>query len=185
MNESDLLKRIKSNPEEFSVLFRLYYKPIFGYILRRSGNFDEAADIASETFFKAFRYINRFSYKGISVKIWLYRIATNEINLYARQTKRHNSLFERFLDDEMEKFSNYLEDDRREYETELQKHGQYLRVLKELKTLPAKYQEVISLKYFEGKDNMEICEILSVKEGTLKSLLSRGIEKLRKNCNPL
>jgi RNA polymerase sigma-70 factor (ECF subfamily) len=41
---------------------------------------------------------------------------------------------------------------------------------------------VISLKYFEGKDNKEIAEILRIKEGTLKSLLSRGLEKLRKNA---
>ena len=53
----------------------------------------------------------------------------------------------------------------------------------ELKTLPVKYQEVISLRYFEGKDNKEISEILGINEGTLKSLLSRGLEKLRKKCN--
>jgi RNA polymerase sigma-70 factor (ECF subfamily) len=52
-----------------------------------------------------------------------------------------------------------------------------------LKTLPLKYQEVIALKYFEGKENKEIAEILNINEGTLKSLLSRGLEKLRKKCN--
>jgi RNA polymerase sigma-70 factor (ECF subfamily) len=58
-------------------------------------------------------------------------------------------------------------------------------VLKELKTLPIKYQEVISFKYFEGKENKEIAEILLIKEGTLKSLISRGLEKLRKKCNQI
>ena len=48
---------------------------------------------------------------------------------------------------------------------------------------PVKYQEVIALRYFEGKDNKEIAEILNINEGTLKSLLSRGIEKLRVKCN--
>jgi RNA polymerase sigma-70 factor (ECF subfamily) len=54
-----------------------------------------------------------------------------------------------------------------------------------LKTLPIKYQEVISFKYFEGKENKEIAEILLIKEGTLKSLISRGLEKLRKKCNQI
>ncbi len=82
-------------------------------------------------------------------------------------------------------FNDYLQEDRIEYEKELQKHDQFLIVVKELKTLPIKYQEVISLKYFEGKENKEIAEILLIKEGTLKSLLSRGLEKLREKCNQI
>jgi RNA polymerase sigma-70 factor (ECF subfamily) len=38
---------------------------------------------------------------------------------------------------------------------------------------------VVALKYFEGKSIKEIAEILGTKEGTVKSLLSRGIEKLK------
>jgi RNA polymerase sigma-70 factor, ECF subfamily len=185
MAEIELLNRIKSNPAEFSELFKLYYKPIFGYILRRTGNFDEAADITADTFFKAFRHIKNFSYKGISIKVWLYRIATNELNLYLRQRKKHNSIFDRLDIKDKNLFADYISDDKKEYELKLQKHDQFLLVLKGLKTLPIKYQEVISLKYFEGKDNKEIAEILLIKEGTLKSLLSRGLEKLREKCNQI
>jgi RNA polymerase sigma-70 factor (ECF subfamily) len=183
MDEKDLIDKIKKTPEVFSELFKLYYQPIFGYIFRRIGNFDDTADIAADTFLKAFRYISNFRYSGISVKVWLYRIATNEINLYFRKKLRHNSIFERIITEDKEIFINYLADDRKELEIEFQKHHQFLFVLKELKTLPVKYQEVIALKYFEGKDNKEIVEILNINEGTLKSLLSRGLEKLRKKCN--
>ena len=183
MTEIDLLANIKTNPADFSELFKLYYKPIFGYILRRTCDFDDTADIAADTFFKAFRHINNFSYKGIPVKVWLYRIATNEVNIYIRDKKRRTSVFERIDFEDKGMFSNYLQEDKRELEIELQKHDQFVRVIKELKTLPIKYQEVISLRYFEGKDNKEIVEILGINEGTLKSLLSRGLEKLRKKCN--
>ncbi len=185
MNEAELLNRIKSNRDDFAELFMLYYKPIFGYVLRRIGNFDEAADITAEAFFKAFRDINSFSYKGTSVKVWLYRIATNELNLYLRDKKRHNSILERIEEEDKELFNACFIDDRKEYEMELQKHDQFMTVLNELKELPVKYQEVISLKYFEGKENKEIAEILLIKEGTLKSLLSRGLEKLREKCNQI
>jgi len=185
MAEIELLNRIKLNPAEFSELFKLYYKPIFGYILRRTGNFDEAADITADTFFKAFRHIKNFSYKGISIKIWLYRIATNELNLYFRQKKKRNSIFDRLDIKDKNLFADYISDDKKEYESEIQKHDQFLLILKGLKTLPIKYQEVISLKYFEGKENKEISEILLIKEGTLKSLLSRGLEKLREKCNQI
>lgn len=185
MSETELLNKIKNNPALFSELFKLYYKPIFGYILRRTGGFDDTADIAAETFFKAFRHISNFSYTGISVKVWLYRIATNEVNLYIRQKKRYNSVFERINFEDKGIFDNWLHDDKVELEIELQKHDKYLILVKELKTLPVKYQEVISLRYFEGKDNKEIVDILGINEGTLKSLLSRGLEKLRKKCNQI
>lgn len=76
-----------------------------------------------------------------------------------------------------------MQQDKDEIEAEIQKHSQFLTILKVLKTLPNKYQEVISLKYFEGKKNKEIVEIANINEGTLKSLLSRGLEKIRNKCN--
>jgi RNA polymerase sigma-70 factor, ECF subfamily len=185
MTEIDLLNRIKNNPDDFSELFKLYYNPIFGYILRRTGNFDDTADIASDTFIKAFRHITNFSYKGISIKIWLYRIATNEVNMYFRNKQKHNSVFERVDFENKSMFNNFLHEDKNELEMELHKHDQFLQVLNGLKTLPIKYQEAISLRYFEGKDNKEIVEILNINEGTLKSLLSRGLEKLREKCNQI
>ena len=185
VTEIDLLNRIKNNPEAFSELFKLYYKPIFGYILRRTGNFDDTADIASDTFIKAFRYINNFSYKGISVKVWLYRIATNEVNMYFRHKQKHNSVFDRVDLENKSVFNNLLQEDQKELEIEFHKHHQFLMVLTSLKTLPVKYQEVIALRYFEGKHNKEIAEILNINEGTLKSLLSRGLEKLRETCNQI
>ena len=174
MTELELLHKIKENPDAFSEVFKLYYKSIFGYILRRTGDFDDSADIAANTFFKAFTHINNFSYNGISIKVWLYRIATNEINQFFRFIQKHHSLFERFDFVNKEKFSDYLQQDKEEIEAELRKHSQFLTIIKALKTLPNKYQEVISLRYFEGKENKEIVEILNINEGTLKSLLSRG-----------
>jgi RNA polymerase sigma-70 factor (ECF subfamily) len=185
MNEKDLLERIRQKPDSFAELFKLYYKPIFGYILRRTGSFDDTADIAAETFLKAFHNIGNFRYTGISIKIWLYRIATNELNLYFRYRKKYNSIFERIITEDQNNFKNYFEEDRKEIESEMQKHEQFLSILKELKKLPVKYQEVIALRYFEVKENKEIAEILNINEGTLKSLLSRGLEKLRKKCNQI
>lgn len=185
MTEKDLLNSIQKNPEKFSELFNLYYKPIFGYILRRTGVFDDTADIASDTFFKAFKHINNFSYKGISIKVWLYRIATNEINMYFRHKQKYHSVFEKIDLKNKSMFNNLLNEDKKALEMELFKHDQFLKVLSSLKTLPIKYQDVISLRYFEGKDNKEIVEILNIKEGTLKSLLSRGLEKLREKCNQI
>ena len=79
--------------------------------------------------------------------------------------------------------SHHLKDDRSVLEAELACHQQFLTILCHLRELPVKYQEVLALRYFEGKDNREIGQIMGVKEGTIKSLLSRGLDKLREKCN--
>lgn len=185
MEEKELIERIKREPELFSEIFKLYYKPIFGYVFRRTGNFDDTADIASNTFIKAFTHIKSYSYRGIPLKVWLYRIATNEINMFFRGITKRGFIIKEMDIEGRRVFSQYVQNDKHELELELQKHSQYLNVIKALKTLPLKYQEAISLRYFEGKTNKEIVEILNIKEGTLKSLLSRGVEKLRIKCNQI
>jgi RNA polymerase sigma-70 factor (ECF subfamily) len=183
LSETELLLQIKTDPAAFRRIFDLYYKAIFGYIFRRTADFDDTADIASETFLKAFTNIRRFEHRGISIKVWLYRIATNEVNLYFRNRQRHKRLFENNAIDQPELFKTYLLEDRQQLEGELLRHKQFLSVVTFLKHMPAKYQNVIALRYFEGKENAEIAEILALKEGTVKSLLSRGLEKLRNLCN--
>ena len=67
-----------------------------------------------------------------------------------------------------------------EAEVELKRHEQYLALHDNIYKLDIKYQEVITLRFFENKQINEISEILGKKEGTIKSLLHRGLKKLRK-----
>ncbi|HEX5003318.1 MAG TPA: RNA polymerase sigma factor [Bacteroidia bacterium] len=183
MTEEQLLSAIRENPQVFEEVFRRYYTPVFGYILRRTGNIDDAADIAAETFYKAFVHIRKFEYRGISIKVWLYRIATNELNMFFRFRKKQLSVFSRWDAATVQEFRNVLHHDREMFEAELKRHERYLDVLKSLKQMPVNYQEVIALKYFESKSIREISEITGRSEGTVKSLLPRGVKKLQLLCN--
>jgi len=73
-----------------------------------------------------------------------------------------------------------LEEEKLNAELEMEKHEQFLKVQSMLKKIPLKYREVIILKYYERLKIKEISIILNKKEGTVKSLLSRGISMLRK-----
>jgi RNA polymerase sigma-70 factor (ECF subfamily) len=66
-----------------------------------------------------------------------------------------------------------------EAEEEMSRREEFLRLHKTLTGLPLKYQEVISLRFFEKKSIKDISQILGKKEGTVKSLLHRGLEQLR------
>jgi RNA polymerase sigma-70 factor, ECF subfamily len=72
-----------------------------------------------------------------------------------------------------------IEEERAALENELKAHQDFILVQQALKLVDLRYQEVIALRYFESKDIREIGEILGKPEGTIKSLLSRGLEKLR------
>ncbi len=180
--EKHLLQQIKTDPEKFGVLFDACYQPIFKYILRRVADYDISRDIAAECFLKAFLNIQSFTWKGISLSSWLYRIATNEINYYFRQHKQYTSSLEQLKNRgefDMMDSPEYV-NEKQLLEKELEQHNEFKRVQKGLTQLDIKYQEVLSLRYFEKKSILEIAEILNKNEGTVKSLLSRGTGKLRK-----
>jgi len=179
--EKRLIEQCSTDRTAFGKVFDLWYKPIFGYVLRRTADYDLSKDIAAETFLKAFLKIGSFRYRGISLSAWLYRIATNELNQYYRSSKYKPQSLQQLLENpQTEKLLHQQDDDEREMmERELQAFKDFNQVRANLVKLDIKYQEVIALRYFEQKTNSEISAILEKNEGTVKSLLSRGLEKLR------
>jgi RNA polymerase sigma-70 factor (ECF subfamily) len=61
---------------EFDRIFTAYSAPIYNYVLRMVGDADRAADIAQDTFIKAYRKLDTLTDLS-STRSWLYRIATN------------------------------------------------------------------------------------------------------------
>jgi len=70
-------------------------------------------------------------------------------------------------------------EEQEQLETELKQHEDFKIIQSHVQSLDIKYQEVLALRFFEKKDIKEISAILEKPEGTVKSLLSRGLEKLR------
>jgi RNA polymerase sigma-70 factor (ECF subfamily) len=179
--EQQLIQRCRENPAAFGDIFDIWYAPVFGYVYRRTADYDLSRDIAAETFLKAYLNISKFKWRGISVSSWIYRIATNELNQYYRKQRYQPQSLQQLLEDPgMEKLLHAQADNEKEIiEKEMKDLDTYSQVRVNLLRLDIKYQEVISLRYFEQKTNTEISSILDKNEGTVKSLLSRGLEKLR------
>ena len=179
-DEKELIKRAQKNSEVFAKLYDKYYSQIFGYILKRAVDFEIAQDITSETFFKALKNLWKFRWKNISISSWLYRIANNEIANYFRKNKKYSISLDRLKEKGAEPIALHNpETEVLKAQEKLKKHQDFLRIQEKITQLPIKYQEVIILKFFEKKKIKEISEILGKKEGTVKSLLSRGLGKLR------
>jgi RNA polymerase sigma-70 factor (ECF subfamily) len=177
--EKQLVERARNNPEAFGELYDKYYSHILGYIIKRTASVEIAQDITSEVFFKALKNLYKFHWRNVPFSSWLYRIANNETANYFRRNGRRQS--------ELDKIANSItysepspESELLTAEAEVKKSEDFLMLQKSLAGLSARYQEVIVLRFFENKQIMEIAGILGKREGTIKSLLHRGLEKLRK-----
>lgn len=179
LNEEEVLvERAKNDPDAFGNLYDEYYSQVFSYILKRTANIEVAQDLTSEVFFKALRNIGKFRWRGFPFSSWLYRIAINAISDHFKEKRRSHILIEEFLSS-TDLCSPSPEVEVARAEEELNKHEEFLALHEAISKLPLKYQEVISLRYFEKKHLSEIGDILGKKEGTIKSLLHRGLERLR------
>ncbi len=168
----------QKDPSAFEPLFQKYHDMIFNYALRRTCNVHHAQDITANTFLKSLDHIQNYQWKGISFSSWLYRIATNEINLNYRKFKRIvpltselavNLKSDRDTDSELIKI-----------EESIQKNEKFKKVCAVLAKLPLKYQTILSLRYFEEKSIKEIADILELSENTVKTHIRRGLIQLRK-----
>lgn len=181
MNEEKLLKEIQNDPQKFGEIYEAFYKKIFAYVFRRTTNYDAAKDIVAETFLKAYTGIGKFKWRNISVLYWLYKIATNELNKYFTNRTYLPEALSRIHEEygiDITDYSN-AETERILLEENLEKHREFLKINDRIKKLDIKYQDVISLRFYEQKSIKEIAIILGKREGTVKSLLSRGINKLK------
>lgn len=183
MNEEQLLKDIEADPSKFGQVYEAFYNKVFGYLYRRTTDYEAARDITAETFLKAYVNIHKFKWRNISLLYWLYQIATNELNKYFNSNKYKPQSLSRIEEEygiDMIDHSNEAAESIK-LQDELERNQEFIRINDAIKKMDTKYGDVVSLRFFEQKSLKDIAIILGKKEGTIKSLLSRGIDKLKEN----
>jgi RNA polymerase sigma-70 factor (ECF subfamily) len=154
---------------------------LYNTAYRMTRSAEDAEDLVQETFFKAYKYYDKFE-EGTNLKAWLFKILKNTfINNYRKRKLEPRSVdfaeiedsFERIVrrdsseqpaDPESEFFSGVLDDD----------------VKKALESLPYDYRMVVILADLEDFSYKEIAEILDCPVGTVMSRLYRGRKLLEK-----
>src|SRR4051812_11221455 len=87
VDDAELLRRSRADPECFATLFDRYFVALHGYAARRLGGAG-GDDVAAETFLVAFRQRDRFDPGRGTVRAWLYGIATNLVREHRRTEER-------------------------------------------------------------------------------------------------
>ena len=83
---------------EFEGIYRTYFKAVYLYVLRLSGDEHIAEEITSEAFFKAIRSVGGFRGE-CEIRVWLCQIAKNTYYSYLKKHKRVQSIEEAELEE--------------------------------------------------------------------------------------
>ncbi|MBD3156722.1 sigma-70 family RNA polymerase sigma factor [Candidatus Peregrinibacteria bacterium] len=176
-----ILEEFKTNKEVFEELYTFYYERILKYLLKRTASAESAYDLTAETFIKAFESLHKFKWTGVSIKVWLYRIAINQLKNHRRKPKNI------VLTEKMEG----LEQMRTEAKEELEELDKTLfgdedltKLSDAIATLNPKYQHVVSLHYFEGMSHEEIATVIQRSKSAVKSMMHRALTNLRQLLAP-
>lgn len=177
VDEAELVRRAKTLPHAFGQLYELYYGRILGYAYRRTLDAAVAEELTSNTFFNALRALPQYDDRG-HFGAWLFRIATNEIRAHRRAASSRRKSNHRWRD-ELGRVCFASQEPESGQDPE-EKMRTFAQLHEALCRLPDRYQVVISLRYFEAMPYAEIAEVLGKRLGTVKSLVHRGLEQLRR-----
>ena len=161
----------RTSRKGFNELYDHYFPRVYAYVASRVSSTQDAEDLVSEVFLKAFGSLDRFADRGPgSFAAWRFRIAHNLVGDFWRKQHPESSLeaIAKHPGGEELTESVVLRDER----------GRYLRQL--VRSLSPRQQEVITLRFFGGLRNREIAAVLRLDERTVASHLCRGLDELHR-----
>lgn len=175
-DQKELLKRARSGDgDAFAELCAPFSGMVYRHCLQMLGRQADAQDAAQETMLRAYRAIPRFLGQS-GVASWLYRIAHNTCldMLKKPQRKREVSSMEQMRE---AGFEPRAAGDTPE--TAYEKKAEAQRLLAAIAKLPQDQQTLLNLRYGENYSYEELARATGLREGTVKSKLSRAKDRLQ------
>lgn len=172
--EQFLIVQARHNPDAFRELYRRYFPRVYAYVAYRIGQGWDTEDVVAEIFTSVVKSLHTFEYRGEgSFAAWVFRIASNAINLFYRQ--HHGDTETPLLDD----LPDIRGSDADPEEAVIRKE-RFRRLRDRISTLSPRRQEIITLKFFGELRNHEIAAVVGLDERTVASHLCRAVEDLQR-----
>jgi RNA polymerase sigma-70 factor (ECF subfamily) len=177
--EQDLAERLCLDLDAaFAEVVQDHERAVFTTALRVSGRTADAQDLAAETFLRAYSALRRYGpdrIRGLRMRPWLITICLNHWRNQLRRASRRprpESLRDSLADAEPTSLQEGPEegaargDDRQ-------------RLASLLQELPRNQRVAVVLRHVVGLSYAEVAGVLRCPEGTAKSHVSRGLDRLR------
>lgn len=172
----DLPLRLSEDLERaFPDVVATYQHAIFTTALRMSDRPEDAADAAAEVFLRAYSALRGYPTERIGqlqLRPWLVTIALNLLRNEARAARRRPA--------QVELAAEASVDDGREGPEEMaERHDGQARLGGLLTELPERQRTAVVLRHIVGLPYAELAAAMGCPEGTAKSHVARGLQRLR------
>lgn len=168
----------QGDEQAYAMLMESYKKPVYHMVLKMVRNVDDAEDLTIEAFAKAFKNLHKFK-KDYTFSTWLFRIATNNAIDFIRKKKLDTTSLNSSYTDDNGANINIDVPDKELNPQEMAIKSQKIELIQMFVTkLPAKYQRLVRLRYFDEFSYDEIAKELGSPLGTVKAQLHRARELL-------
>ena len=172
-----LLQKAKAGDSEaFTLLVKAYQNKVYSLAYYVTKNHHDAEDVAQEVFLKIWRSLP--SYRSDAPDAWVMKIAKNTCLDFIKQKKRVEPL-EYEVDGETA--------ERPIPDTDVQSNPpdaavqaeQRQQIAKAILQLSDEHREILTLRYMDGLSYEQLCDVLDVGMGTVKSRLARAKKSLQ------
>ena len=168
--EAQLIARAReSDRAAWDEIFQRHYHRVYVFVFCRVGDATAAEDLTADVFVEAWKGIDRFSYRGVPLIAWLYRIA-------------HNLLAD-FLEKRRKSRTQPLEEGPREVadpRDEAESVALWDMVSNAFKKLTREQQMVLVSRFLEGLSVAETAALLGKNENAVKALEFRALKSVRR-----
>lgn len=170
MDEPTLIRHsVEGDAAAWEALMRAHQEAVFRLAYLIVGDPDDAEDVAQETFLRAWKHLKGFDTTR-PLRPWLLSIASNLSSNRRRSAGRYFAALTRAFREAPAPVT---------VEEKSSEQSEANDLWRAVQKLNMQEQQIVYLRYFLDLPINETAEALQVAEGTVKSRLSRALEKLR------
>lgn len=165
--------------EAFGQIYELYVDTVYRYVYVRVGSPTLAEDITAETFLRALRRIDSFTWQGRDIAAWFVTIARNLVTDHRRSSRfRLEVTTDELLGAEQVATCAGTTVPAPGPEQEMLSRARDRRLVDAVKTLRPDQQECLVLRFFQEFSVAETAKALGRSEGAVKQLQLRAVRSL-------
>jgi RNA polymerase sigma factor (sigma-70 family) len=157
--------RAAARRRRFDELYAENHRQVLGYLLRRTDNTDDAADVFAETFLVAWRRLDDLP-ANQQARMWLYGTARRTLANYRRGERRRTALTDRLRADLARGYGPPTFE------------GELAEISSAFRRLPEPDRELLALVAWEGLDCGQIADVLGCSRNAARIRLHRARRKL-------
>ena len=164
----NLVEKAKTgDTDSFTIIFDHYINDIYKFSLVKVGNKDDAQDIASETFSRAWSYLSR--YRTNNFRAYIFTIARNLCYDFHKNKEESIDVSDDFDPPDMSINieGSFIEHEKKE------------KLLKTIAQLPDNYADIIVLRFIIGLSVKETVKVMGMSGGAVRTAQHRALQRLK------